>query len=70
MANINPENPPIVNRATNAIANNMGVSKLIDPLNIVATQLKTFTPVGIAISIVEYIKKSSPAKGIPTVNMW
>ena len=52
------------------MANNIGVSKLIDPLNIVATQLKTLTPVGMAISIVEYIKKSSPAKGIPTVNIW
>ena len=52
------------------MANNIGVSKLMDPLNIVATQLKTLTPVGMAISIVEYIKKSSPAKGMPTVNMW
>ena len=25
---------------------------------------------GMAINIVEYIKKSSPARGIPTVNMW
>ena len=55
---------------TNAIAYSMGVSKLIEPRHIVATQLKTFTPVGTAISIVVYMKKSSPARGIPTVNMW
>ena len=69
MASISPEKPPIVNKATKAIANNMGVSKVMDPLYIVAIQLNTFTPVGIAISIVEYIKNYSPAKGIPTVNM-
>ena len=70
MASINPDKPPIVNKATKAIANNMGVSKVKDPLNMVESQLKTFTPVGIAINMVEYIKKSSPAIGIPTVNMW
>jgi hypothetical protein len=70
MASISPEKPPIVNKATKAIANNMGVSKVMDPLYIVAIQLNTFTPVGMAISIVEYIKNNSPAKGIPTVNMW
>jgi hypothetical protein len=64
-----PENPPIVNSATKAIENNIGVSNDIEPLNIVATQLNTLTPVGIAINIVEYIKNNSPAKGIPTVNM-
>ena len=64
-----PENPPIVNSATKAIENNIGVSNDIEPLNIVATQLNTLTPVGIAISIVEYIKNNSPAKGIPTVNI-
>ena len=56
--------------ATKAIANNIGVSKVSEPLNIVDSQLKTFTPVGIAINMVEYIKNSSPAIGIPTVNIW
>ena len=64
-----PENPPIVNSATKAIENNIGVSKVIEPLNIVATQLNTLTPVGIAISMVEYMKNSSPARGMPTVNI-
>ena len=36
----------------------------------VERQLKTLTPVGIAINMVEYIKNNSPAIGIPTVNMW
>jgi len=43
---------------------------VIEPLNIVVTQLKTFTPVGTAISIVAHMKNNSAARGIPTVNMW
>ena len=64
------ETPPIVNSIMNAIANSMGVSKVIEPLNIVVIQLNTFTPVGTAISIVAYMKNSSPAIGMPTVYMW
>ena len=41
-----------------------------DPCHMVATQLNTFTPVGTAISMVAYMKNSSPASGMPTVNMW
>ena len=48
----------------------MGASKVMEPLNIVVTQLNTFTPVGTAISMVAYMKNSSPINGIPTVNMW
>ena len=36
----------------------------------VDTQLNTFTPVGTAMVMVAYMKNSSPATGIPTVNMW
>ncbi|MOA57518.1 hypothetical protein D3C78_1817140 [compost metagenome] len=36
----------------------------------VLTQLNTFTPVGTAISMVAYMKNSSPTTGIPTTNMW
>jgi hypothetical protein len=32
--------------------------------------LNTFTPVGTAISIVAYMKKSCAAALMPTVNMW
>ena len=53
---LRPENPPMVNKITKAIANNMGVSKESDPRHMVATQLKTLMPVGTAINIVTYIK--------------
>ena len=53
----------------NAMAKSIGVSNVIDPRHIVATQLKTFTPVGTAISIVAYIMKSSAASGMPVVNI-
>ena len=36
----------------------------------VEIQLKIFTPVGTEISIVAYMKNSSPPSGMPTVNMW
>ena len=69
MPSIRPEKPPIVNKITNANANSMGVSKVIAPLHIVATQLNTLTPVGTAINIVAYMKNNSPLIGSPTVNM-
>ena len=43
---------------------------MIEPRHKVATQLKTLIPVGIAISMVAYMKKSCPATGMPVVNMW
>ncbi|MDL1397116.1 hypothetical protein PSU49_20855, partial [Yersinia pestis] len=36
----------------------------------VANQLKTFTPVGIAIIIVADVKYARVSTSIPTVNMW
>ena len=69
MASIKPEKPPSVNRNRKANAKSIGVSKLIEPFHIVAHQLKTFTPVGTAMSIVESMKNSCPASGMPTVNM-
>ena len=59
-----------MNRNRKASANSIGGSKLIEPRHIVAVQLKIFTPVGTAISIVDSMKKSCPASGMPTVNMW
>ena len=47
----------------------MGVSNVIEPPHIVATQLKTFTPVGMAITIVAYMNHNSVAKGIPVANI-
>lgn len=51
-----PVSPPTVNRKMNPRAHRMGVSHLIDPPCKVASQLKTFTPVGIAIIIVADVK--------------
>ena len=59
----------MVNRITKAMANSIGVSKVSAPRNMVLTQLNTFTPVGTAISMVAYMKNSSPVIGMPTVNM-
>src|SRR5688500_7721472 len=70
MAIIRPENPPIVNRNRNASANSIGGSKVSEPRHMVAVQLKIFTPVGTAMSMVASMKKSCPASGMPTVNMW
>ena len=48
----NPLKPPMVKSSTNASGNSIGVSNVIEPRHSVATQLKTFTPVGMAMSIV------------------
>jgi hypothetical protein len=70
MASTRPEKPPMVNRQTMARANSMGVSKLIEPRHSVATQLNTLTPVGTAMSMVEYMKNICAPAGRPVVNMW
>ncbi|MNY57281.1 hypothetical protein D3C86_1934660 [compost metagenome] len=62
--------PPIVNTKMKPMANSIGVSKVIEPRHIVAIQLKIFTAVGTAISIVAYMKNSWPVTGMPVVNMW
>ncbi len=60
----------MVNRMTKATANSIGASNVSDPRHMVDTQLNTFTPVGTAMSMVAYMKNSSPVSGMPTVNMW
>ena len=65
-----PVKPPIVNTKMKPTAHSIGVSNVIEPRHIVAIQLKTFTPVGTAISIVAYMKKSWPVTGMPVVYMW
>jgi uncharacterized Fe-S cluster-containing radical SAM superfamily protein len=55
-AKITPVKPPIVNRKMNPIAHIIGESMLVwDPV-VVAIQLKTLIPVGIAIIIVAAVK--------------
>lgn len=51
-----PVKPPTVNRKIKPRAHNRGVSHLIVPPCRVASQLKTFTPVGMAIIIVAEVK--------------
>jgi hypothetical protein len=65
-----PDSPPMMNIAMNPMANHIGVFRLIEPSHIVPIQLKIFTPVGMAMSIVARAKKESPSGPIPTVNMW
>lgn len=51
-----PVSPPTVKRKIKPSAQRRGVSHLIDPPWSVASQLKTFTPVGIAIIMVADVK--------------
>ena len=62
--------PPIVNTNRKPTAHSIGVSKVIEPRHMVAIQLKIFTPVGTAISMVAYMKNSWPVTGMPVVYMW
>src|SRR5690625_1211013 len=65
---ITPVNPPKMNVVRKPRVNSIGVSKVIDPLHMVPIQLKNFTPVGTAISIVMKAKNSSMT--VPRVYMW
>jgi hypothetical protein len=51
-----PVIPPIVNKNKKPTAKKNGVFQRINPAQIVAIQLKTFTPVGIPITIVAAMK--------------
>ena len=62
--------PPSVNRTRNPAAKYSGVRRTIDPRNSVATQLRTLTPVGIAIAIEEIMKNASAIAGSGVANMW
>src|ERR1043165_3877135 len=65
-----PEMPPIVNSATRVMPNFMATVKRMLPPHIVQIQLKIFTPVGIAMSIVATEKIESAIGPMPTANMW
>jgi len=61
--------PPKVNRKINPIDHSIGVLfKFFEPL-IVANQLNTLIPVGIAIIIVAAVKYARVSMSMPTVNM-
>src|SRR5215470_1177597 len=65
-----PERPPIVKTAMNPSAKSIGVSKLMFPCQVVASQLKIFTPVGTATATDVSMKKDCIQIGSPTANMW
>lgn len=69
LAKIIPVKPPTVKRKIKPRAHNSGVSHLIWPPWRVASQLNTFTPVGIAMIIVAEVKYARVSTSIPTVNM-
>lgn len=54
--NIIPVNPPVVNSIIKPNAHNIDGSNLIFDPKVVASQLKTLMPVGIAIIIVTVVK--------------
>lgn len=56
LAKIMPVRPPTVKRKINPRAQRRGASKRMEQPWRVASQLKTFTPVGIAIIIVAEVK--------------
>jgi hypothetical protein len=56
LASTIPVKPPTVKRKMKPRAQSRGVSHLIEPPCKVANQLKTFTPVGMAIIIVADVK--------------
>lgn len=65
-----PVRPPTVKRKIKPRAQRSGVSHLMWLPCRVASQLKTLTPVGIAIIIVADVKYARVSTSIPTVNMW
>lgn len=56
LARMMPVSPPTVNKKMKPRAHRNGASHLIDPPYRVASQLNTFTPVGIAIIMVADVK--------------
>lgn len=65
-----PVSPPTVKRKMKPRAQRRGVSHLREAPCRVASQLKTFTPVGMAIIIVADVKYARVSTSMPTVNMW
>jgi len=70
LASTMPVRPPTVKRKIKPRAHSIGVSQTMVPPWRVASQLNTFTPVGIAMIIVADVKYARVSTSIPTVNMW
>ena len=67
---VTPDRPPIVNIAMNPSAKSIGVFIRSDPPQTVPSQLKIFTPVGMAMSIVESPNAVVATGPRPVANMW
>ena len=67
LARTTPVTPPTVNKKIKPIAKRPGVLKSIEPPHKVASQLKIFMPVGIAITIVAAVKYARLSISKPTV---
>lgn len=70
LASTIPVNPPTVKRKIKPRAHSIAGDHLILPPCSVASQLNTFTPVGIAMIIVADVKYARVSTSIPTVNIW
>jgi len=70
IARITPVIPPSVKSTRKPAAKYSGVANSIEPRNSVATQLSTFTPVGMAINIDDNMKNTSTALDSGVANMW
>ena len=64
-----PERPPMVNSAMRPTAKCSATVGRIVPPQSVASQLKIFTPVGIAMSMVAIEKAASATGPMPAANM-
>ena len=65
-----PLRPPMIKSATKEIANSIGEVSRMEPRHIVASQLKTFTPDGNAMSIVVIMNIVPSGAAMPLTNMW
>ena len=65
-----PVRPPTVNKKIKPKAHSMAGDHLIFPPWRAASQLNTFTPVGMARIIVADVKYACVSTSIPTVNIW
>lgn len=70
LASTMPVRPPTVKRKMKPRAYNIAGDHLIFPSRRVASQLNTFTPVGMAIVIVADVKYARVSTSKPTVDMW
>lgn len=70
LARTMPVRPPTVKRKINPRAQSRGVSHFTAPPWRVANQLKTLTPVGMAMIMVADVKYARVSTSIPTVNIW